>query len=196
MFIIPKGMIPAPYRSRYIVFPYLIVTFVCFVGWVTWMSATHLSPQSKGHWGQGPATCPHDLIVPHPHVWAKTKHNGYYEGNGYIVTYTFGHLCTLFEPNDYKSYWKSWDLNNLPMLPDKFKTKVVSNDALFGLWEQQSERFFCFPLETKQASRSQKYYFTVQTYVGEKFVVFAFGEGLYLIVNRVLLPRIYSCDNS
>lgn len=61
---------------------------------------------------------------------ANTKRDGYYEGNGYAVTYTFGHLCTLFEPNDYKSYWKSWDLNNLPMLPDKFKTKVVSNSGI------------------------------------------------------------------
>ncbi|MES2574178.1 MAG: DNA topoisomerase 3 [Bacteroidota bacterium] len=61
---------------------------------------------------------------------ANTKHDGYYEGNGYQVTYTFGHLCTLKEPNDYKSYWKSWDLNNLPMLPDKFETKVVDNSGI------------------------------------------------------------------
>ena len=61
---------------------------------------------------------------------ANTKRDGYFEGNGYAVTYTFGHLCTLFEPNDYKPYWKSWDLNNLPMLPEKFKTKVVANDGI------------------------------------------------------------------
>ncbi len=61
---------------------------------------------------------------------ANTKRDGYYEGNGYAVTYTFGHLCTLFEPNDYKPHWKSWDLNNLPMLPEKFKTKVVANDGI------------------------------------------------------------------
>lgn len=61
---------------------------------------------------------------------ANTKHDGYFEGNGYAVTYTFGHLCTLFEPNDYKPYWKSWDLNNLPMLPDKFQTKVVANSGI------------------------------------------------------------------
>jgi len=61
---------------------------------------------------------------------ANTRHDGYFEGNGYAVTYTFGHLCTLFEPNDYKSYWKSWDLNNLPMLPEKFKTKVVDNAGI------------------------------------------------------------------
>ncbi len=61
---------------------------------------------------------------------ANTKRDGYYEGNGYAVTYTFGHLCTLKEPIDYKGYWKSWDLNNLPMLPEKFETKVVSNSGI------------------------------------------------------------------
>ena len=61
---------------------------------------------------------------------ANIKCDGYYEGNGYAVTYTFGHLCTLFEPNDYKPHWKSWDLNNLPMLPNKFKTKVVDNSGI------------------------------------------------------------------
>jgi DNA topoisomerase-3 len=61
---------------------------------------------------------------------ANTKHDGYFEGNGYAVTFTFGHLCTLFEPNDYKAYWKSWDLNNLPMLPEKFQTKVVENSGI------------------------------------------------------------------
>jgi len=61
---------------------------------------------------------------------ANTKHDGYFEGNGYAVTYTFGHLCTLFEPNDYKPHWKSWDLNNLPMLPEKFKTKVADNKGI------------------------------------------------------------------
>lgn len=61
---------------------------------------------------------------------ANIKHDGYFEGNGYAVTFTFGHLCTLFEPSDYKPYWKSWDLNNLPMLPEKFKTKVVDNAGI------------------------------------------------------------------
>ncbi len=61
---------------------------------------------------------------------ANSKRDGYYEGNGYAVTYTFGHLCTLKEPNDYKPHWKSWDLNNLPMLPDKFETKVVANSGI------------------------------------------------------------------
>lgn len=61
---------------------------------------------------------------------ANTKRDGYFEGSGYAVTYTFGHLCTLKEPNDYKPYWKSWDLNNLPMLPEKFETKVVANSGI------------------------------------------------------------------
>jgi len=61
---------------------------------------------------------------------ASTKRDGYFEGNGYAVTYTFGHLCTLLEPNDYRPEWKSWNLNNLPMLPDKFKTKVTKNGGI------------------------------------------------------------------
>ncbi|MBL4904846.1 MAG: DNA topoisomerase 3, partial [Flavobacteriaceae bacterium] len=61
---------------------------------------------------------------------ANTKHDGYYEGNGYAVTYTFGHLCTLLEPKDYKPHWKSWDLNNLPMLPERFDTKVTDNNGI------------------------------------------------------------------
>jgi DNA topoisomerase-3 len=61
---------------------------------------------------------------------ANTKRDGYFEGNGYAVTYTFGHLCTLLEPNDYKPEWKSWNLNNLPMLPEKFKTKVTKNSGI------------------------------------------------------------------
>lgn len=61
---------------------------------------------------------------------AKTKRDGYYEGNGYAVTYTFGHLCTLKEPNDYKPHWKRWDLNNLPMLPEKFETKVSGDSGI------------------------------------------------------------------
>ncbi|MDG2356876.1 MAG: DNA topoisomerase 3 [Polaribacter sp.] len=61
---------------------------------------------------------------------ANTKRDGFYEGNGYAVTYTFGHLCTLLEPKDYKPHWKSWDLNNLPMLPERFDTKVTADAGI------------------------------------------------------------------
>ncbi len=61
---------------------------------------------------------------------ANTKRDGFFEGNGYAVTYTFGHLCTLLEPKDYKPHWKSWDLNNLPMLPEKFQTKVTDDNGI------------------------------------------------------------------
>jgi len=74
---------------------------------------------------------------------ANTKRDGFYEGNGYAVTYTFGHLCTLLEPKDYKPHWKSWDLNNLPMLPERFDTKVTGDsgikkqfDIVKGLFEK------------------------------------------------------------
>ena len=61
---------------------------------------------------------------------ADKKADGFFQGNGYQVTYTFGHLCTLQEPADYKRYWKSWDLNDLPMLPEKFLTKVVDDKGV------------------------------------------------------------------
>lgn len=67
---------------------------------------------------------------------ASIKKDGFYEGNGYAVTYTFGHLCTLNEPVDYKPYWKYWSLDNLPMLPEKFATKVVNQQSIikqFGI---------------------------------------------------------------
>ncbi len=58
---------------------------------------------------------------------ATTKHDGYFEGNGYQVTWTFGHFCTLLPPEDYKPHWKRWDLNTLPMLPERFETKVMQD---------------------------------------------------------------------
>lgn len=61
---------------------------------------------------------------------ANQRHDGYFEGNGYQITWTFGHLCTLFAPDDYKPHWKRWDLNTLPMLPDKFDTKLVGNSGV------------------------------------------------------------------
>lgn len=61
---------------------------------------------------------------------ANKKAQGYFEGNGYQVTYTFGHLCGLFEPHDYKAHWKKWDLNNLPMLPDKYQIKLVGDKGV------------------------------------------------------------------
>lgn len=58
---------------------------------------------------------------------ADNRRDGYYEGNGYQVTWTFGHFCTLYPPEDYKPHWKRWDLNTLPMLPERFQTKVMDD---------------------------------------------------------------------
>ncbi|MCT4622474.1 MAG: DNA topoisomerase 3 [Schleiferiaceae bacterium] len=63
-------------------------------------------------------------------IGADQKKDGYYEGNGYQVSWTFGHFCTLYTPDDYKPYWKRWDLNTLPMLPDRFETKLIDNDGV------------------------------------------------------------------
>ena len=57
---------------------------------------------------------------------ATKKMNGYIEGNGYQVTWTFGHLCTLKEPNDYSENWKRWSLASLPMIPPRFGIKLIS----------------------------------------------------------------------
>lgn len=58
---------------------------------------------------------------------ARTRHDGFLEGNGYQVTWTFGHLCGLKAPDDYRSEWKRWDLNTLPLVPEKFETKLIGN---------------------------------------------------------------------
>lgn len=58
---------------------------------------------------------------------ASERHDGYFEGNGYQVTWTFGHLCTLKEPADYTDYWKRWNLSSLPMLPPKFGIKLIND---------------------------------------------------------------------
>jgi len=63
-------------------------------------------------------------------IGAKSRKDGYFEGNGYQVTWTFGHFCTLWPPEDYKPHWKRWNLDSLPMLPDKFETKVMSDSGV------------------------------------------------------------------
>ncbi len=60
-------------------------------------------------------------------IGARTRHDGYFEGNGYCVTWTFGHFCTLKEPDDYQAEWKKWDFNTLPILPEKFDIKLIKN---------------------------------------------------------------------
>ena len=59
---------------------------------------------------------------------ANSSRDGYMEGNGYQVTWTFGHLCTLKEPHDYTPSWKAWSLSSLPMIPPRFGIKLIEND--------------------------------------------------------------------
>ena len=61
---------------------------------------------------------------------AKTKKNGYFEGNGYQVTWTYGHLCGLLEPHEYTPHWKAWALSILPMIPQRFGIKVMGNEGV------------------------------------------------------------------
>ena len=61
---------------------------------------------------------------------ATTRRDGYFEGGGYRVTWTFGHLCTLKEPADYTPAWKHWSLVALPMIPPKFGIKLISDKGI------------------------------------------------------------------
>jgi len=63
-------------------------------------------------------------------VGAKSRCNGYFEGNGYQVTWTFGHLCTLKEPHDYSGKWKWWNINTLPMIPKRFGIKLIDDEGI------------------------------------------------------------------
>ncbi len=63
-------------------------------------------------------------------IGASSAHNGYMEGNGYQVTWTFGHLCTLKEPDDYTPVWKRWTLSQLPMIPPRFGIKLIEDDGI------------------------------------------------------------------
>ncbi|MEZ5039309.1 MAG: DNA topoisomerase 3 [Saprospiraceae bacterium] len=69
-------------------------------------------------------------------IGARTKQDGYFEGNGYCVSWTFGHFCTLNEPDDYQPSWKKWNMQTLPILPEKFDIKLIANTGVkkqFGI---------------------------------------------------------------
>ncbi len=63
-------------------------------------------------------------------IGATSSRDGYMEGNGYQVTWTFGHLCTLKEPHDYTPMWKSWSLSALPMIPPRFGIKLIDDQGI------------------------------------------------------------------
>ena len=72
-------------------------------------------------------------------IGATSQKSGYMEGNGYQVTWTFGHLCTLKEPHDYTDAWKRWTLTSLPMIPPRFGIKLIEDDGIkrqFAVIEQ------------------------------------------------------------
>ena len=61
---------------------------------------------------------------------ANTQHDGFMEGNGYCVTWTFGHLCALLDPHEYNEQWKGWNLSSLPMVPQRFGIKVSEDKGV------------------------------------------------------------------
>mgnify|MGYP000336091888 CR=1 FL=1 len=83
-------------------------------------------------------------------IGATNRFDGYWEGNGYWVSWTYGHLCTLKEPADYTPDWKQWNMNVLPMIPDNFGIKVIENggvkkqfDTIASLVEKCNEVINC-----------------------------------------------------
>lgn len=81
---------------------------------------------------------------------AHSRREGYIEGNGYQVTWTFGHLCTLKEPHEYTPSWKSWSLSSLPMIPPRFGIKLIGNPSyekqfkvIEGLMQKADEIINC-----------------------------------------------------
>ena len=76
-------------------------------------------------------------------IGATTSRDGFMEGNGYQVTWTFGHLCTLKEPHDYTPMWKSWSLSALPMIPPRFGIKLIPDKGIakqFAVIEQLMQK--------------------------------------------------------
>lgn len=61
---------------------------------------------------------------------ATQKRDGYFEGSGYQVTWTYGHLCTLKEPHEYNERWKAWRMSEIPMIPDKFGIRVMDDEGV------------------------------------------------------------------
>ena len=63
-------------------------------------------------------------------IGATKTQQGYIEGNGYQVTWTFGHLCELKEPHEYAPQWKRWDIYSLPIIPPRFGIKLKDDDGI------------------------------------------------------------------
>ena len=63
-------------------------------------------------------------------IGATSRHDGYFEGNGYRVTWTFGHLCTLKDPGDYRPEWRRWTLSSLPIIPERFSIKLLEDKGI------------------------------------------------------------------
>lgn len=81
---------------------------------------------------------------------ARNRKEGYIEGNGYQVTWSFGHLCTLKEPHEYTPSWKAWSLSSLPMIPPRFGIKLINDPGIEkqfhiieGLMQQADEIINC-----------------------------------------------------
>ena len=63
-------------------------------------------------------------------IGATKKLTGYFEGNGYQVTWTYGHLCCLKTPKEYNDQWKYWSLSSLPIIPERFGINLIADSGV------------------------------------------------------------------
>ena len=120
-------------------------------------------------------------------IGATTSHDGYMEGNGFQVTWTFGHLCTLKEPHDYTPMWKAWSLTSLPMIPERFGIKLIDDNGIKYTAEPSllCKNMAAIPLCTQQRAKVRK--------IPDLFA----GMGLLLIVfrNPLIMQFVFSFNS-
>ena len=85
---------------------------------------------------------------------ANSQHDGFMEGNGYCVTWTFGHLCALLDPHEYSEQWKGWNMSSLPMVPTRFGIKVSDDKGILKQFNTIKELISKAEMVIKQQRRN------------------------------------------
>ena len=112
---------------------------------------------------------------------AKVRRNGYFEGNDYCVTWTFGHLCSLQEPHEYTEKWRQWNLSMLPMIPSSFRIKLIDDDGIKRQFAIIEELFNRAEMVINCGDAVQV---TIQVTTSEKTPVNIWMQGLHTTVHH------------